>query len=232
MTVARIWRGATRAGDRDRYLEYLEGTGIADYLATPGNRGVEILTRIEGERALFTIRTLWTSLDAIRAFAGDDVEVARFYPEDDAFLVDRDLRAEHHELGEIRHPAHVVKSVDHVSVPVRDAAASARFYAAALAPLGIVRLASLDDGATGFGRNGDDDFYIEPSGAPIAGGHVAFAAPSREAVHAFHAAAVAAGGTDNGTPGPRPEYHEHYYAAFVLDHDGHNVEAVYHLDVR
>ncbi len=104
MTVARIWRGATRAEDRDRYLEYLEGTGIADYLATPGNRGVEILTRIEGDRALFTIRTLWDSLDAIRAFAGDDVEVARFYPEDDAFLVDRELTAEHHDVGAIRHP--------------------------------------------------------------------------------------------------------------------------------
>ena len=104
MSVARIWRGATRAEDRDRYLEYLEGTGIADYLATPGNRGVEVLTRIDADRALFTIRTLWESLDAIRAFAGDDVEVARFYPEDDAFLIERENRAEHHEVAVSRCP--------------------------------------------------------------------------------------------------------------------------------
>ena len=82
MTVARIWRGATRAEDRDRYVDYLEGTGIADYLATPGNLGVEVLTRVEGDRAHFTIRTLWESLDAIRAFAGDDVEVPDAFVDD------------------------------------------------------------------------------------------------------------------------------------------------------
>ena len=104
MTVIRIWRGATRAEDRDAYVEYLEGTGIADYLATPGNRGVQVLTRIEGDRAHFTILTEWESLDAVRAFAGDDAEVARFYPEDDRFLVARELRAEHHELAASRRP--------------------------------------------------------------------------------------------------------------------------------
>ena len=230
MTVARIWRGATRAEDRDRYVEYLEGTGIADYLATPGNRGVEVLTRIEGDRALFTIRTLWDSLDAIRAFAGDDVEVARFYPEDDAFLVERELTAEHHDVAAVRHPAHAVAAIDHLSLYSRDVVATARFYETALAPLGIERTGSLDDGSAAFGRDGADDFWIEPGeGTPV---HVAFTAPTRAAVDAFHAAALAAGGRDNGAPGLRPRYHENYYGAFVLDPDGNNAEAVCHLDVR
>ena len=227
MTIARIWRGATRAADSDRYVAYLEKTGVADYLATPGNRGVEILRRHVGDRALFTVRTLWDSLDAIRGFAGDDVEVARFYPEDDEFLVDRELTVEHHDVPVERRAAHAVATIDHLKIHVADLAASLRFYEAALAPLGIAPLARWDDGSTGFGRNGNDDFWVE-AGQPQQL-HVAFTAPSRDAVDAFHAAAVANGGRDNGAPGPRPKYHEHYYAAFVLDPDGRNVEAVCHL---
>ena len=225
--VARIWKGAVRVEDRDRYVEYLEGTGVADYLATPGNRGVEMLRRDAGDRTLFTIRTLWESLDAIRAFAGDDVSVARFYPEDDAFLVERSLTAEHHDVAVERRPGHTVATLDHVGIRVRDVGASAAFYAAALAPLGIEHVAGLDDGSAGFGRDGADDFWVQPGGGagPV---HVAFTAPSREAVAAFHAAALAAGGRDNGAPGPRPEYHEHYFAAYALDPNGNNVEAVCH----
>jgi heme-degrading monooxygenase HmoA len=104
MAVVRIWRGATRREDADRYVDVLRATGIADYLATPGNLGVEVLRRDEGDRAVFTILSTWTSLDAIRAFAGEDVEAARFYDEDEAFLIERDLRAEHHELVERRRP--------------------------------------------------------------------------------------------------------------------------------
>ena len=100
--IARIWRGATKADRAQDYLEYLRGTGIADYAATPGNHGVEVLLRTEGDRTQFTLITYWESLEAVKRFAGDQPEVARFYPEDDDYLIDRELTVEHHEVAKIR----------------------------------------------------------------------------------------------------------------------------------
>jgi heme-degrading monooxygenase HmoA len=100
--IARIWRGVTAADRAQDYLEYLRGTGIADYTATPGNHGVEVLMRTEGDRTQFTLITYWDSLDAIKAFAGDPPEVARYYPEDDDYLINREDTAEHHEVAKIR----------------------------------------------------------------------------------------------------------------------------------
>src|SRR5829696_3578403 len=99
--IARIWRGATAADRAQDYLEYLRKTGIADYRATPGNHGVEVLMRTQGDRTDFTLITYWDSLDAVKAFAGDPPETARFYPEDDDYLIDRELTAEHHEVARI-----------------------------------------------------------------------------------------------------------------------------------
>lgn len=96
--IARTWRGATRARDADEYLEYLHATGLPGYGATPGNRGVLALRRLEGDRAEFLLVTLWDSLEAIRRFAGDDAERAVFYPEDDRFLVAREERVSHYEV--------------------------------------------------------------------------------------------------------------------------------------
>ena len=96
--VARIWRGAVRAADRDTYLEYLEHTGIAEYRDTPGNRSVQVLRRDVGDRTEFVIVTMWDSRQAITAFAGDDIERAVFYPEDDRFLVERDDTVAHYEV--------------------------------------------------------------------------------------------------------------------------------------
>jgi catechol 2,3-dioxygenase-like lactoylglutathione lyase family enzyme len=123
--------------------------------------------------------------------------------------------------------------LDHVDFAVRDLALSRKFYVAALAPLGIRPLIETDreDGrqGTGFGLGKLAQFYIG-GGRQVAGRlHVAFAAPSRLAVDAFHRAALDAGGMDNGKPGLRPHYDEHYYAAFVIDPDGHVVEAVCRL---
>jgi catechol 2,3-dioxygenase-like lactoylglutathione lyase family enzyme len=121
--------------------------------------------------------------------------------------------------------------VDHIAIRVRDLAASRRFYEAALAPLGFGLLHS-DERQVGFGIRGPeqsaDDFWILSGDAPHTGLHVAFAAPNRLAVDAFHTAALASGGRDNGAPGLRPEYHAGYYAAFVFDPDANNVEAVFH----
>jgi catechol 2,3-dioxygenase-like lactoylglutathione lyase family enzyme len=121
--------------------------------------------------------------------------------------------------------------VDHLAIRVRDFAASRRFYEVALAPLGIDLLHSNETQA-GFGIKGReqsaDDFWVLAGGVPTTGVHVAFAAPNREAVVAFYAAALGAGGHDNGAPGLRPEYHPGYYAAFVFDPHGNNVEAVFH----
>jgi heme-degrading monooxygenase HmoA len=96
--IARTWRGATKAEDADAYVEYLEKTGFHEYRATPGNRGVLALRRVSGGRAEFLLLTLWESEAAIRRFAGDDIDRAVFYPEDDRFLVERGERVEHFDV--------------------------------------------------------------------------------------------------------------------------------------
>jgi catechol 2,3-dioxygenase-like lactoylglutathione lyase family enzyme len=126
--------------------------------------------------------------------------------------------------------------LDHITLLVRDYEISKAFYTQALAPLGIVPVMEYGR-SCGFGRVGKPDFWIgvgptsfhrpEHHGLVIPT-HVAFSARSRAEVDAFHAAAIAAGGKDYGKPGMRPEYHAHYYGAFVLDPDGHDVEAVIH----
>ncbi len=117
--------------------------------------------------------------------------------------------------------------VDHVDLLVRDLAASRRFYEAALTPLGFGLLAERGDGAS-FGVEGADDFGINQNAEPTTRAHVAFVAPNREAVDAFYAAALAAGGRERSGPAVRPEYSPTYYAAFVWDPDGNNIEAVHH----
>lgn len=121
--------------------------------------------------------------------------------------------------------------LDHLSVAVSDIGRSRLFYSQALAPLGYLPLKDFGD-AVGFGDgNGADpggDFWIVEKQPATPLPHFAFTATSREQVDAFFAAAVAAGGTDNGPPGIRQAYHPHYYAAFVIDPDGYNIEAVFH----
>ncbi|MBB4191499.1 catechol 2,3-dioxygenase-like lactoylglutathione lyase family enzyme [Rhizobium aethiopicum] len=124
----------------------------------------------------------------------------------------------------------------HASLGVSDIERSAAFYDAALAALGYVRVwddirPGETDQAIGYGLPGGGDKLAikhRPDGQrpPGSGFHLAFAAPSRQAVDGFHAAAIAHGGRDNGAPGLRPHYGEHYYAAFVIDPDGHALEAV------
>ena len=120
--------------------------------------------------------------------------------------------------------------IDHLKIGVSDLEASSRFYAQALEPLGFDELGPWSDARreVSFGTKDADDFAISKKYEPGGQVHVAFAADTREQVDRFHAAALAAGGTDNGGPGPRPEYSEGYYGAFVLDPDGHNIEAVCH----
>jgi len=117
--------------------------------------------------------------------------------------------------------------LDHLGLHVSDLARSKAFYAEALGPLGYEVIMEFE-GVAGFGAKGKPDFWISEGDAQT-GLHVAFASPDRETVDAFHVAALAAGGKDNGEPGLRPHYHEHYYGAFVHDPDGNNVEAVCHL---
>ncbi|HEX2240583.1 MAG TPA: hypothetical protein VHJ82_05530 [Actinomycetota bacterium] len=96
--IARVWRGWTRQEDSDAYVDYLQRTGIRDYRSTPGNEAAYILRRKLGERTEFVTLSLWSSREAIRAFAGDDLEQAVFYPEDDDYLVDRESRVTHYEV--------------------------------------------------------------------------------------------------------------------------------------
>ena len=117
---------------------------------------------------------------------------------------------------------------DHVSLPVRDLARSRAFYERALQPFGV-RVVESSLGP-GFAIDDRGDFWIGEQEMAAGSVHIAFAAPDRETVDAFHTAAVEAGGVDNGRPGLRPHYHSGYYAAFVLDPDGNNVEAVFQGD--
>lgn len=96
--IARIWRGWTGVGDADAYTDYVRETGIRGYRTTRGNRGAWILRRDDGDRTEFITVSFWDSLESIRAFAGAEVERAVFYPEDDRFLVDRDLRVKHYDV--------------------------------------------------------------------------------------------------------------------------------------
>jgi heme-degrading monooxygenase HmoA len=96
--IARTWRGWTRREDGDAYVAYLEQTGMPAYRSTAGNRGAWILRRDDGERTEFVTLSFWDSLEAIRGFAGKDVERAVFYPEDDRFLVEREDTVEHWQV--------------------------------------------------------------------------------------------------------------------------------------
>jgi catechol 2,3-dioxygenase-like lactoylglutathione lyase family enzyme len=127
--------------------------------------------------------------------------------------------------------------IDHVGIRVSDLAASRRMYEAALVEIGFSVLGEGEfegDGYVLFGRDGSDDFSLHTVGSEpgrdrvTTGAHIAFPAPHADAVERWHAAAVRHGGTDNGAPGIRPEYSGRYFAAFVIDPDGNNVEAVFH----
>ena len=126
--------------------------------------------------------------------------------------------------------------IDHITIDVSDLAKSTEFYREALRPLGyeIVSEFTLDQGVqmVGFGANNKPDYWIVCGARQVTpltqNIHIALRAKSAEAVDAFHAAALLHGGIDNGKPGPRPHYHEHYYGAFVFDPDGINLEAVCH----
>ena len=127
--------------------------------------------------------------------------------------------------------------IDHTGLQVSAPEHSRRFYEQALAPLGYALLLEVPKEASGglavygYGVPPKPDFWViegKPNEPRV---HVAFRAESRATVDEFHRAALAAGGRDNGPPGPRPHYHEHYYGAFVLDPDGHNIEVVCHAPV-
>ena len=118
-------------------------------------------------------------------------------------------------------------TIDHIGLSVKDYERSREFFSKALAPLGIALVMEIE-GWAGYGRGGKPEFWFSaqpPVSLPM---HIAFAAETRGQVRAFHVAALAAGGTDHGPPGIREIYHPHYYGAFVIGPDGHNIEAVCH----
>jgi catechol 2,3-dioxygenase-like lactoylglutathione lyase family enzyme len=116
--------------------------------------------------------------------------------------------------------------IDHISLRVQDLPKALEFYKAALAPLGYEVLMEFP-GTAGLGKGGMPDLWIMQTDKPVNPTHVAISG-ERSVIPAFHSAAVAAGGTDNGLPGLRPDYHAHYFAAFVLDPEGNNLEVVCH----
>ena len=96
--IARIWKGAVRRSDADAYADYIANTGMAEYRSTPGNQGAWMLRRDDGDRSEIVTFSLWDSRESIRAFAGDDIDQAVFYPEDDRFLIERDRTVRHYEV--------------------------------------------------------------------------------------------------------------------------------------
>ena len=120
-----------------------------------------------------------------------------------------------------------MQSIDHIGLAVSDYARSRDFYDRCLAPLGMRLLVEIDDWA-GYGSGERAGFWFGADESPQRPMHIAFSASTRAQVDAFYRAGLDAGATDNGAPGLRPEYHAHYYGAFLLDPDGHNIEAVCH----
>ncbi|KFN41070.1 VOC family protein [Arenimonas oryziterrae] len=125
--------------------------------------------------------------------------------------------------------------IDHIGFPVSDYARSKAFYNHVLAPLGYglvlevtPEMTGSQDSHAGFGLRSRPQFWISSGDALRGRMHICFQANTRAQVNAFHVAALAAGGSDNGAPGLRPHYHENYYGAFIIDPDGHNIEAVCH----
>lgn len=96
--IARIWRGVVRRDEAEAYVNYIVNTGMAEYQSTPGNQGAWMLRRDDGDRSEIVTFSLWDSRDSIRAFAGDDIDQAVFYPEDDHFLLERDLTVRHYDV--------------------------------------------------------------------------------------------------------------------------------------
>jgi catechol 2,3-dioxygenase-like lactoylglutathione lyase family enzyme len=117
--------------------------------------------------------------------------------------------------------------IDHIGLSVSNYERSKEFYSKALAPLELELIMEFENVA-GFGKDGKPEFWFGVHGAPLQPMHVAFAAENRQQVREFYEAAIAAGGKDNGPPGIREIYHPNYYGAFVIDPDGHNIEAVCH----
>ena len=97
--IARVWFGRARAEDYDEYLAYLEESGVAELRRTKGNRGVMVLRRIEGDEAEFGVVSLWNSLEDVKAFAGEEVDVARYFPEDERYLLEETPRLKHYEVA-------------------------------------------------------------------------------------------------------------------------------------
>ena len=124
--------------------------------------------------------------------------------------------------------------IDHIGFAVKDFAASKSFYQRVLMPLGVVLMMEVtaeqtgSNAGAGFGKAGKAYFWIGTGEPPKGGMHIAFNAPTRASVREFYKHAIAAGARDNGPPGLRPHYHENYYGAFVIDPNGHNLEAVCH----
>ena len=96
--IARIWRGVVRRDDAPAYTDYIASTGMAEYRSTPGNQGAWMLRRDDRDRSEIITFSFWDSTESIRAFAGDDIDQAVFYPEDDRFLIERDLRVRHYDV--------------------------------------------------------------------------------------------------------------------------------------
>ena len=96
--IARMWRGVVRRDDAESYADYIVRTGMAEYRSTPGNQGAWMLRRDDGDHSEIITFSLWESRDSIRTFAGDDIDQAVFYPEDDRFLIERDLMVRHYDV--------------------------------------------------------------------------------------------------------------------------------------
>lgn len=148
--IARTWRGWTAVEDTAAYADYIYGTGIEEYLETPGNRGAWLLHRRDGDRTEFIALSLWERREDIHGFAGDDIAVAVFYPEDDRFLVDRETFVRHYEVAEPPDgtapvPAGLVP-IGRVESPLTDLAAAPRQPDEGAPPAWLVLDASVHDG--------------------------------------------------------------------------------------
>jgi catechol-2,3-dioxygenase len=219
--IARLWTGAVPQNRGDEYAKYIEETGVRELRATPGNRGAYVFRRSDGNTVEFSVLSLWDSFDSIRAFAGGDVERARYYPRDPEFLLTMAQTVTHFDAKAWLPPARLA----HVDLRVSDRAAARRFYDAILP---VVGYSTVSEDAEWVSYDGSDDgsflAFAEQAARKPAAGRIAFRVTTRGDVDRAGAVLPDAGAVKVEGPALCPEYSESYYAVFFEDHDGNRFE--------
>lgn len=219
--IARSWTGAVPTEKADAYAVYLEESGVKELRATPGNRGVYVFRRQASDATEFTVLSLWDSFESIRAFAGDELDRARYFPRDRDFLLTLPATVTHFEARAWM-PA---PSLNHIDLRVSDPSAARPFFDRLLPALGFGDV-SVSEGWVTYGADREGSFvgFTASENGHAVSGRIAFRVPAKGDVDRVGALLVPGGAINVEGPSLCPEYSENYYAVFFEDRDGNRFE--------